>query len=169
MGAAPDRSETYAQILADQVVSSSPDVDFATDIFRRAQRELTLEPEWKVYYSLSVQLIAGRVHRPVEDDVRVMLEQLSANEDWWGMLARFGTGALQYQELLGSANEVGEQTEAHFYEGARRYVQGDVAGARELFERVLATHMVSFFEFTMAQELLAQTPATPAPPPALVP
>ena len=72
-------------------------------------------------------------------------------------LARFGMGDMPYQELLEAADGVGEETEAHFYEAARRLAAGDAAGARELFERVLVTNMVGFYEFTMARALLDES------------
>ena len=49
----------------------------------------------------------------------------------------------------------GERTEAHFYEGVRQ-LGSDQAAARALFERVLQTEMVSFYEYAMAQALLRQ-------------
>ena len=52
-----------------------------------------------------------------------------------------------------------ETLEAAFYEGTRRLGAGDVAGARELFQSVLESGMVSFYEYAMAQELLVALPS----------
>lgn len=152
MAAAPHWRETYASILSHLVVVR-PDMKLAHQVFQRAQRQLTLEPEWKVYFALWVALIAGRADEPPPPDVRRLLRNLAAGTAWWSRLAKFGAGKLPYQELLSEASNIGEQAEAHFYEGARRLANGDREGARGLFERVLATQMVSFYEFVMAREL----------------
>ena len=91
-----------------------------------------------------------------------MLESMAGGDDWWAKLAAFGAGRISYAELLEQADGVGEQTEAHFYEGVRLLRAGDVAGARAKFEQVLGTHMVNFYEYSMAQELVART-ATAVP------
>jgi tetratricopeptide (TPR) repeat protein len=156
MTAAPTWRETYAGVLSHLVISE-PDPDFALEVFRRAQRQLTLEPEWKVYFALWVATIRGRARVEQAEDVQEVLSLLSDSPEWWGRLAKFGAGQLPFDELLAEASDDGQQTEAYFYEAARRLAAGDAAGAQELFERVLAIHMVSFYEFTMAQELLATT------------
>jgi tetratricopeptide (TPR) repeat protein len=153
MLAAPHWRETYAGILSHLAVAE-PDPAFAHEVFRRARRQLTLEPEWKVYFALWVALISGRTGEAPEGDVARLLRDLSSGAAWWARLAKLGAGALPYDDLLGEASSVGERAEAHFYEGARRLAAGDRAGARALFERTLETHMVSFYEYIMAQELL---------------
>lgn len=153
MQLAPGLRETYATILAFLVVSE-PDLEFAHRVFRHALNQLSLEPEWKVYFALWLKTIAGRRGLTTEVEVDHVLEDLSSGDDWWGKLARFAAGKLGYAELLADATTIGEKAEAHFYEGARRLASGDTDGARELFRRVLETHMVNFYEFAMAQELM---------------
>jgi hypothetical protein len=168
MELAPDMRETYATILAYLVVSE-PDSRFAHRVFRAAINQLSLEPEWKVYFALWLRTIAGRSGAPVDHDASEVLGDLSdGGEAWWANLARFGAGKIDMDKLLSNASSLGERTEAYFYEGARRLSGGDAAGARAMFQRVLASNMVNFYEFAMAQELLAlhaapQAAATPAP------
>jgi tetratricopeptide (TPR) repeat protein len=153
MRAAPHWRETYASILSHLAVVE-PDPALAHEVFRSAQRQLTLEPEWKVYFALWVQLISGRAGKAADPDVRQILREMSGGTAWWARLAKHGAGALPYDELAADATTPGERAEAHFYEGARRLAGGERDGARALFQRVLATRMVSFFEYVMAQELL---------------
>ncbi len=152
MSTAPSWRETYASILSHLVVSD-PDVAFAEEVFRRAQRGLTLEPEWKVYFALWVQAIGGRAGKNPTNEVNTTLQDMAKSESWWGQLARFGTGTLPFADLLKSAADVGQETEAHFYEGTRLMARGDVPGAQRQFRRVVAMRMVSFYEFMMAREL----------------
>lgn len=153
MTADPQARDIYATILA-HLVASQPDLGFAQEVFRWSQRQLALEPEWKVYFALWVKVVAARAGgTPADDVVAVLREQADAN-GWSGKLARFGVGDLPYGELLRAAGNPGEETEAHFYEAARRLEAGDQEGARALLERVLQTRMVEFYEYTMARALL---------------
>lgn len=161
MGAVPNTQETFATILSYLVVSS-PKPELAVDVFRQANRQLTLAPEWKVYFSLWIKAIHGRAGQPLDPEIASLLTSLAESDTWWGALARFGTGALPYADLISGAERVGQETEAHFYEGARRLTSGDAEGARLYFQRVVGTNMVSFYEFAMAQELLRGADASAA-------
>jgi len=153
LDASPGSREPYAQILSHLVVGT-PDLEFAEQVFRRAQRQLTLEPEWKVYFGLWVGAIAARADGAPSRDVAVVLQEASQSAAWFGRLAKFGLGELPYAELLDEARGLGQRTEAHFYEGARLLGRGDRPAAARLFRRVLDTKMVNFYEFAMAQSLL---------------
>ena len=163
LSAAPAWRSGYVQILS-HLVSAEPDSALAHEVFRRAQRQLTLEPEWKVYLALWVKTIAGRARAQVDPDVAQVLTSMSGGNAWWGKLAKFGMGELPYADLYASASGRGEQTEASFYEGTRLLAAGDVGGAQRMFRQVLEMRMVSFFEYQIAQSLLAlpQLGAAPA-------
>jgi len=179
MQAASDNRETYAQILAHLVVSK-PEPELADAILRRAQRQLTLEPEWRAYFSLWVKAIFGRQEQAPPPEVDKLLGRLSRSDAWWGQLSRFGAGIIDYAELTRLAKTRGERTEADFYEGVRRVAAGDLPGARTLLQKVVDSMMVGFYEFQMAQELMqlddsqlrqkppapstAAAPTVPAPP-----
>ncbi|HEX6241626.1 MAG TPA: hypothetical protein VFZ61_12050, partial [Polyangiales bacterium] len=83
-----------------------------------------------------------------------LLGRLGRSDAWWGHLARFGAGQIDYAALIKLAKTRGERTEADFYEAARRITAGDLAGARSLLQKVLDSMMVGFYEFQMAQELM---------------
>jgi tetratricopeptide (TPR) repeat protein len=153
MQAVPYDRETYAQILS-FMVTGAPTLDIAEGILQRAQRQLTLDPEWRTYFSLWVQTIAGRTHNPVPAEVTRLLTRLARSDTWWGRLAQFGAGTIDYAQLTSYAKTRGEAVEADFYEGTKLVAQNKLPEARVLFRRVLDSRMVSFFEFQMAQELM---------------
>lgn len=162
MAAAPHWKETYSQILSHLVVTR-PDLPFAREVFRTAQNQLTLEPEWRVYFALWLSTIAGRSSADVPPEAREVLAEMSQGEAWWGRLAKFGAGDLPYEELLAEADNTGQRAEANFYQGTKLLARGDGEGARTLFRRVLESGMVMFYEFAMAQALLgAEQPGRPA-------
>ena len=156
MTSGPQMREVYASILS-HIVSANADLGFAQEVFRVSQRQLALGPEWKVYFALWVKVVAARAGSNPDPDITSVLRENADASGWSGLLARFGMGDMPYQELLEAADGVGEETEAHFYEAARRLADGDAAGARELFQRVLVTNMVGFYEFTMARALLDES------------
>ncbi len=153
MEVAPADREVYARILSHLVVTS-PNVDLANDVLVQAQRQLTLEPEWRVYFALWVEAIAARAGADPGDEARAVLRSHSAGDEWWAHLAQFGMGELPYDQLLARATSNGQRTEAHFYEGTRRLAVGDRAGAARQFRRVLDSNLVNFYEFIMALELI---------------
>jgi tetratricopeptide (TPR) repeat protein len=158
---APDVRETYASILV-YLLISEPDTAFAHRVFRQAQNQMSLAPEWKVYFALWLQAIAQRTRTAVDPDVRQVLAELSTGSDWFAKLAQFASGTLTFDALMAAGKDIGQRTEAQFYESMRRLGAGDSAGARELLQRVLQGHMVSFYEYAIAQELLALPAASTA-------
>jgi hypothetical protein len=63
------------------------------------------------------------------------------------------------------ASSIGEETEALYYEGSRLFIAGDRQAARDQFQRVLDTKMVSFFEYEMARKLILEQDRARAPNP----
>ncbi len=151
---APAARDVYATILT-YLVGTGTDHELANHVFRRAQVQMDLAPEWKVYFALWLRANATRQGLPADADADMVLSDLSSGEGWWGRLARFGAGTLPYAQLLQEASSVGERTGAHFYEGMRLPAAGNKSGADALLREVIATHMINFYEFAMANELLA--------------
>ena len=164
MSHAPQWRDVYASILA-HLVSAPPDFELASSVWRRSQLQLTLPPEWKVYFTLWIQLITARAGQPPAEDQTDLLRRLGGSSNWWGKLASFGAGDLDYAGLISVASSIGEETEALYYEGSRLFIAGDRQGARDQFQRVLDTKMVSFFEYEMARKLLLAHERTSEPKP----
>ena len=99
-------------------------------------------------------LIAARAGEPPAEEHTELLRRLGGGSNWWGKLASFGAGALDYAGLMSVASSLGEETEAIYYEGSRLFIAGDRKAASDQFQRVLDTKMVSFFEYEMARKLL---------------
>ena len=153
MSHAPQWRDVYASILS-HLVSGPPDFALASSVWRRSQLHLTLPPEWKVYFTLWIQLITARAGQPPAREHTDLLHRLGGGSNWWGKLASFGAGELDYAGLVSVAASLGEETEALYYEATRLFIAGDRQAAHDQFERVLDTKMVSFFEYEMARKLL---------------
>ena len=164
MSHAPQWRDVYAGILS-HLVSAPPDFELASSVWRRSQLHLTLPPEWKVYFTLWIQLIAARADQPPVEEHAQLLRRLGGGSNWWGKLASFGAGDLDYAGLMSVASSLGEETEALYYEGSRLFIAGERQAARDQFQRVLDTNMVSFFEYEMARKLLLEQERAGAPTP----
>ncbi len=165
MTRAPQLRDVYATILSHLVSATTPDLKLASLVWRRSQLHLTLPPEWKVYFTLWIQFITARAGQPPAREHTELLRRLGTSSNWWGKLASFGAGDLDYAGLISVASSLGEETEAFYYEGTRLFIAGDPDGARRQFQRVLDTKMVSFFEFEMARKLLFEEERAGAPNP----
>ena len=155
---APQWRDVYATILS-HLVSANPDYDLASSVWRRSQLQLTLPPEWKVYFTLWMQFIAARAGQSPDPEQVDLLRRLGQASNWWGKLASFGAGDIDYETLQSVASNLGEETEALYYQATRLYNEGDREAAVAQLQRVLETNMVSFYEFEMARKLL-MTPST---------
>ena len=164
MSHAPQWRDVYASILS-HLVSAPPDFELASSVWRRSQLHLTLPPEWKVYFTLWIQLITARADQPPVEEHAQLLRRLGGGSNWWGKLASFGAGDLDYAGLISVASSLGEETEALYYEGSRLFIAGERQAARDQFQRVLDTNMVSFFEYEMARKLLLEQERAGAPKP----
>ncbi|MGB9341602.1 MAG: hypothetical protein WCB63_20335, partial [Polyangiales bacterium] len=152
---APQWRDVYAGILA-HLVSAPVDIELASSVWRRSQLHLSLAPEWKVYFTLWIQFITARAGESPVAEHSELLRSLGGSSSWWGKLASFGAGDLDYAGLMSVASSLGERTEALYYEGTRLFIEGDQQGARKQLQEVLDTNMVSFFEFEMARKLLIE-------------
>ena len=115
-----------------------------------------MPPEWKVYFTLWMQMIAARAEQAPVKEHTELLRRLGQSSNWWGKLASFGAGDLDYQDLISVASSLGEETEALYYEATRLFIAGERQAANEQFHRVLDTKMVSFYEYEMARRLLIE-------------
>ncbi len=149
----PESTEVYAQVLS-HLVTAKPRPELALKVYRLAERQTTLDAQWKVYFALWLQLIYERAGVKLDDSVIAELRSLNGKDAWWSKLSEFATGKRSYQALLGAANGVGEQTEAHFYEAGRSLAISDKKSARSLLEKVVSLKMLGFYEYTMARDLL---------------
>lgn len=159
-------AETYRGILAHLVVAEA-DRNLAHRIFRHALNQVQLDPEWKVYLALWLQIIDGMTEGDPDPEADAVLQDFAGDRAWWARLASFGAGRMGFQELAQHAQSVGQRAEAQFYAGARALTAGDLGTARVHFQAVLNTRMVNFYEYIMAQELMRRFPlpaAAPAPP-----
>lgn len=152
---APQWRDVYAGILA-HLVSAPVDLELASSVWQMSQLHLNLAPEWKVYFTLWIQFITARAGKPPVEEHRQLLRRLGGSSNWWGKLASFGAGELDYAGLLSVASSLGERTEALYYEATRLFIEGDEEGSRKQLQQVLDTNMVSFFEFEMARKLLLE-------------
>lgn len=152
---APEHVKVYAEPML-QLVSYGYYREART-VFLRALEESALTDGLKLYFSLWVDELAQRQGLPPDHEAARFLEAYAARsgDDGWGRkLARHARGDLSYQALLDGASDQGERAEAFFYEGLRRWRSGDRDAGKKLLSQVVASNLMGFFEYDMAQAYL---------------
>jgi tetratricopeptide (TPR) repeat protein len=162
----PTNVKVYADPLRYAVVHGY--YDEARAIFQRAMAADGVAGSLKLYFSLWLNEMALRRGEKPVTEAAEFLETYDGDR-WGKLLAEHARGEVSYDGLLGKAHDRGEEAEAHFYEGLKRWRQGNTDAGKKLMRLVLASEMMGFFEFDMAQAYLqwgdvprAARPALPA-------
>jgi tetratricopeptide (TPR) repeat protein len=83
-------------------------------------------------------------------------------DGWTKHLGQFLAGLIDETALLAAAEKRGDETvrgqqcEANYFIGAMRVIHGDLAGARDSFQKSLATDERDYYEFKFARAALAK-------------
>lgn len=148
---APDFIKAYSEPML-QLVSHGY-YEQAQSVYRRALVRDDVADDLKLYFSLWVNDLALRQGLTPDPAATAFLADYHGGS-WGQRLAEHARGELSYDALLGGASDEGERAEAFFYEGIRRWRAGDPAAGRTLLEQVVATQLMGFFEYDMAQAYL---------------
>lgn len=148
---APDHIKAYSEPML-QLVSHGFYAE-AQSVFRRAVDREEVAEDLKLYFSLWLNDLALRQGMSPDPAATRVLAQYQGGH-WGQKLAKHARGQLSYDKLLHGATDEGERAEAFFYEGLRRWRSGDPTAGRKLLEQVVATQLMGFFEYDMAQAYL---------------
>ncbi|MCK9462682.1 MAG: tetratricopeptide repeat protein [Proteobacteria bacterium] len=132
-------------------------LDSAAELFQIAFNQDRLGAMWKIYFALWIDGLARRQGRTNE-----LARNYLAHADgdtWQDDLARHLSGRIDAAELRRRAGNNGQRVEADFYAGLRLLGDGKGDLARPLFERVIDSKLMGFFEYPMARVLLAEKSA----------
>jgi tetratricopeptide (TPR) repeat protein len=156
-----ERGDTYAQVIA--FLTTRGQLSAALDVYRRALGRPEVSTYLRTYSSLWIVDLQQR--RQDTSDVSAV-EYLRAlrGDEWHNELARYALKRVSYEQLLARADTVGKRAEAYFYESMRRYAAGRKGEARDLWQQVIKTDMMGFFEYEMASYFLRKGPDTPEAP-----
>jgi tetratricopeptide (TPR) repeat protein len=158
---APQRPETYADVIAFLVPRGH--LSEALDAYHRALGRADVTDYVKVYASLWVIDLAERQKEAPDPLAETYLRTVDGNR-WFYELARWRSGRMSWRDLIGKADTPGKQAEAYFYQAQRLLSSGKDDEARELWKKVIATDMMAFFEFDMADYYLRKGAPRKAPP-----
>lgn len=110
------------------------------------------------FLHLRLWLVRTQLREPKADArLRVRAERVAESTDpareWWGAIASHLLGDLSLADLRAKASTPEQRCEADFFAGARCFVLGDEAGARESFERCIRQGVTAFTEHQSAVAL----------------
>ena len=144
---APDRISSYTEPML--LLVSRGYYDEALETYHQALNRDEIRDTLKLYFSLWVSDLAKRQGREPDRKTAAFLRTYKA-DTWPTKLALHARGKLTYNDLLASASDKGERTEAYFYEALSQWRSGAHQSSTKLMKKVLATDMMSFFEYDMA-------------------
>jgi tetratricopeptide (TPR) repeat protein len=158
--AVPDLGNTYADVIAFLVPRG--ELEEALDAYHRALGRSEVIDYLKVYCSLWIIDLAHRAGQP-EDPLALAYLQSTDGAKWYDDLARWATGREPEGTLLSHADGPARKAESAFYRGMRAWQEGKRDDAKRLWQEVVGTDMMAFFEYDMAAYYLkhAGAPAQP--------
>jgi tetratricopeptide (TPR) repeat protein len=110
---------------------------------------------YKVYMSLWLMAEALRRGEPPPARAQALLAGRTSHL-WHDQLARLATGRATVDSLLPRATTRGHRAELYYYAAVLGDARRDPPRARALLEQVVATDMLLYFEYEMAQRWLAR-------------
>jgi serine/threonine protein kinase len=114
-----------------------------------------------------ILLFLGKPEEARQAYLQVRKEELPHwNDGWWLKLNDYLCGRITAAELLQAAGQApSNRSDAHFVIGLWRLSEGDRAGARDQFQRCVATRMFDSWHWPWARAFLARMEKDPAWPP----
>lgn len=129
------------------------------DAVRRAI-DANLEPEDMIYATLWLQLLERRLKVQADGTAEAAYAQLDDAEGWVAKLRAWGRGKLADEQLLKSAKNTIEATEAKFYTAMSHFVRGQREQALAGLREVAKSSAIELVEVAIARDLVAEQ-ATP--------
>jgi hypothetical protein len=110
-----------------------------------------------VYYASWTRALerGSRGKPPADGLAEKVLAQAADDPRWIGKVASFGLGKLAGDALLSAARTPAQRTEALFYSGLARRVDGDMKGAETDLRQALKEGGLDLMEVSLARDLLA--------------
>jgi tetratricopeptide (TPR) repeat protein len=158
--AVPDLGSTYADVIAFLVPRG--ELEEALDAYHRALGRSEVIDYLKVYCSLWIVDLAQRAGQP-EDPLASAYLSSTDGAKWYDDLARWATGRQSDAQLMEHVDAPARKAEAAFYRAMRAWSHGKKDEAKRLWQEVLSTDMMAFFEYDMAAYYLrhGSAPAEP--------
>jgi len=152
---APERSGTYVDVISFLVMRGY--FDQALDAYHRALARTEISVYLKAYCTFWILDLGRRAKVDPErlGLAEVFLKHLRGKQ-WYHHLARFHLGKASYAQLAAKARTKGQRAELDFYQSMRLVQQGKVAQARSLWQKIVDSEMMAFFEYKMVRRYLSR-------------
>jgi len=159
---APERSGTYVDVISFLVMRGY--FDEALDAYHRALARTEISVYLKAYCTFWILDLGRRAKVDPErlGLAEVFLKHLQGKE-WFHQLARFHLGKASYAHLAARAKTKGQRAELDFYQSMRLVKKGKVAQARRLWQKIVDSEMMAFFEYKMVRRYLSKGAPTRPP------
>jgi tetratricopeptide (TPR) repeat protein len=154
---APSRRETYAEALLMLVQRGR--LPEALDAYHRALGREDVGEYLTTYFSMWVVTMARRAGVKPDPLALAYLSEVEGAR-WHHKLAKLVLGKVPFETLLRQAKDKGQRAELTYYEAERLLAEGKVDEAKIHWKSIVASDMMGFFEYDLAQRKLKLGPAT---------
>lgn len=157
-GAGAARAEAFAERGRYYYDTGRPK-EAVADLAKAVQMDPRGQDYTRLFLFLSRAKLGARAEAAPE--LKAYADGRETKEDWYAKVAAFLSGQTKEEEFLAAAKAENvhlareQECEACWYAGAVRLLDGDVAGAKALFERCVATDVRTFIEYESAKAALA--------------
>ena len=144
--------DMYSQVLA--FLTLHGDYATALDTYHRALASPKIREQIKTYMSLWIVALSKRKSRPQIGQAMDYLKNIDGTL-WHQSLAQYASGKLSIANLRSRAINAGQKAELNYYAAALGAFERPTKQTEKLLRRVIASNVILFFEFEMAQTWLA--------------
>jgi tetratricopeptide (TPR) repeat protein len=144
----PERKETYADAIA--FLYTRGHLPEALDALHRALGRAEVTEYLKTYCSFWLVGLARRAKVEPDNLALEHLRNVTRSDAWYGRLAKAVLGETSFASLERDAKTVGNRAELYYYWADQLSAGGQTREARALWQKVIATDMMAFYEFDMS-------------------
>jgi tetratricopeptide (TPR) repeat protein len=154
--AKPSRKETYAEIIA--MLTTYGHLPEALDAFHRALGRQEVSEYLKSYCSFWVLGLARRAGVKADPLALAYLKR-HGSKRWYGQLSGPVLGSRTFESLAKVTTDPGHLAELYYYWSDALVAKGNKAEAQKLWQRVVDSQRMAFFEYDMASHNLRHGPS----------
>lgn len=154
--AKPSRKETYAEIIA--MLTTYGHLPEALDAFHRALGRQEVSEYLKSYCSFWVMGLARRAGLKADPLALAYLKR-HGSKRWYGQLSAPVLGTRPFEALAKETTDPGHLAELYYYWSDALLAEGKTAEAKKLWQKVVDSQRMAFFEYDMATHNLRHGPS----------
>jgi lipoprotein NlpI len=137
---------TYRDLLKNLIIYDQ--INGALDIYLSLMGEKSCKENAKFYASMWIYYLGKRskINSDRISEAKDFIKEYRGDK-WLEVLSKFVLEKINFETLNKKAKNIGQKTEALYYNGQRYWIKNDLVNAHKYFEKVLKTNIYVYTEF----------------------